>query len=254
MITSPSFGSTPANSWRLNDGAIDTTRPPHEPRPLRLAAEPRDVIIDLARSAFISIDMQNDFCSPGGLCDATGRGLEETRKPIAPMQRLVPALRDAGVPIVWVNWGNRPDRLNLSPALLWSFDPDSEGVGIGDPLPGGAGNILTKDSPSAALVPELETAPGDIFVDKYRLSGFWDTPLDSILRNLRIDTLLFAGVNADQCVMGTMIDAHFLGFDTLLLKDCTATGSPRYCWDATLYNAKLHGFVVESEAIVAGLE
>ena len=150
--------------------------------------------------------MQAPPPGPGGQCDATGRGLEETRKPIAPLQRLVPVLRNAGVPIVWVNWGNRLDRLNLSPALIWSFDPDGEGVGIGDPLPNGAGNILTKDSPSAALVPELETAPGDVFVDKYRLSGFWDTPLDSILRNLRIATLLFAGVNTDVCVMSTLQD------------------------------------------------
>ncbi len=147
MTTSPSFGSTPANSWRLTDDAVDTTRPPCEPRPLRLAAEPRDVVIDLSHFAFISIDMQNDFCSPGGQCDATGRGLEETRKPNAPLHRPVPVLRDAGVPIVWVNWGNRLDRLNLSPALIWSFDPDGEGVGIGDPLPNGAGNILTQGQP-----------------------------------------------------------------------------------------------------------
>ncbi|WP_448560916.1 isochorismatase family protein [Trichothermofontia sp.] len=42
-----------------------------------------------------------------------------------------------------------------------------------------------------------------IGVDKYRMSGFWDTPLDSILRNLGKTTLFFTGVNADQCVMAT---------------------------------------------------
>ncbi len=251
--SAPSFGSTPANSWRMTDGAVDTTRPPREPRPLRLAAEPRDVIIDLVRTAFVSIDMQNDFCAPGYWSDVTGTNVEAARKPIAPMRALVPALRGAGVAIVWVNWGNRPDRLNLSPSLIWGFDPAGAGIGIGDALPGGAGAVLTKDSPSAALIDELETAPGDIFVDKFRLSGFWDTPLDSILRNLRVDTLLFAGVNTDQCVMGTLMDAHFLGYDTVLLSDCTATSSPRYCWDASLYNAKLSGFVVDSGAILKGL-
>ncbi len=48
------------------------------------------------------------------------------------------------------------------------------------------------------------------------------------------------------------MDTHFLGYDTLLIKDCTA--SLRYCWDATMYNVKLNGFVVESEAIVVGLD
>jgi len=49
--------------------------------------------------------------------------------------------------------------------------------------------------------------PQDIRVD--RMSGFWDTPLDSI-RNLGRTTLFFAGVNADQCVMVTLQDANFL--------------------------------------------
>ena len=61
MNSNPSFGSAPANSWRMTDGAVDTTRPPREPRPLRHAAEPSDVIIDQAPTAFNSIDMQNDY-------------------------------------------------------------------------------------------------------------------------------------------------------------------------------------------------
>jgi len=74
-------------------------------------------------------------------------------------------------------------------------------------------------------VEELEQMPQDIRVDKYRMSGFWDTPLDSILRNLG-RTTLFAGVNADQCVMVTLQDANFLGYDCVLIKDCTGTTSP----------------------------
>ncbi len=69
-------------------------------------------------------------------------------------------------------------------------------------------------------------AKSDIRVDKHRMSGFWDTPLDSILRNLGVTTLLFGGVNADQCVLHTLADANFLGYDTLMVGDCTATTSP----------------------------
>jgi len=53
--------------------------------------------------------------------------------------------------------------------------------------------------------------PEDIKVDKHRISGFWDTPLDSILRNLGTRTVLFSGVNTDQCVMHSLTDANFLG-------------------------------------------
>jgi nicotinamidase-related amidase len=123
-------------------------------------------------------------------------------------------------------------------------------VGLGKPLPKNGAPVLTAGSWAAAVVDELEQKPEDIRVDKYRMSGFWDTPLDSILKNLGRTTLFFAGVNADQCVMTTLQDANFLGYDCLLLKDCTATTSPDYCWHATLYNVKqCFGFVTDSHAI-----
>jgi ureidoacrylate peracid hydrolase len=90
------------------------------------------------------------------------------------------------------------------------------------------------------------------------MSGFWDTPLDSILRNLDITTLLFAGVNLDQCVMCTLQDANFLGYDCILIEDCAATTSPDFCREATIYNIKqCFGFVVSSEVLgdaLAGVE
>jgi nicotinamidase-related amidase len=157
--------------------------------------------------------------------------------------------------VVWVNWGNRPDRLNLSPGLLHVYKPTGEGVGLGDPLPGSGAPVLERGSWAAALVSDLRPEPEDVHVAKYRMSGFWDTELDSILRNLGIATLLFGGVNADQCVMCTLQDANFLGYDCILVRDCTATTSPAYCMDATLYNVKqCFGFVASGAEIAAALE
>jgi nicotinamidase-related amidase len=86
------------------------------------------------------------------------------------------------------------------------------------------------------------------------MSGFWDTPLDSILRNLRVDTVLFGGVNADQCVLATLQDANFLGYDTILLEDGSATTSPQFCWDATLYNVRqCFGFTLLGADLAAAL-
>ena len=86
------------------------------------------------------------------------------------------------------------------------------------------------------------------------MSGFQDTVLDSVLRNLTVTTLLFAGVNADQCVLCTLQSANFLGYDCLLVEDCTATTSPDFCMSATIYNVnQCFGFVVSSKAIAAEL-
>jgi len=248
------LGPSARNAWRVDDKQADLVRTTRPAVPARLVAEPKDCTIDLARTAMIVVDMQNDFCHPDGWLSSIGVDVMSARTPIPPLARLLPVLRASGVPIVWLNWGNRPDRLNLSPALLHVYNPTGAGVGLGDRLPGTGAAVLEKDSWSAAIVDELELAPSDIRVDKYRMSGFWDTPLDSILRNLGVTTLLFGGVNADQCVLHTLADANFLGYDTLMVGDCTATTSPAFCWDATLYNVKqIFGFVVQSHSILDAL-
>ena len=248
------LGPSARNAWKVSDKEADLVRTARPTVPARLAAEPKDCSIDLARTAMIVIDMQNDFCHPDGWLASIGVDVGPARAPIEPLQRLLPALRTAGVPILWVNWGNRPDRMNLSPALLHVYNPTGLGVGLGDRLPRTGAAVLEKDSWSAAVVDELAPDASDIRIDKCRMSGFWDTPLDSILRNLGVAPLLFGGVNADQCVLHTLADANFLGYDTLMVGDCTATTSPAFCWDATVYNVKqIFGFVVPSRSILDAL-
>lgn len=249
------LGSVPNNQWQVTGEEVDLVRAAVPPRVVSFAAAPQNVTLDLARTAIIVVDMQNDFCHPDGWLAHIGVDVAPARKPIAPLQSLLPALREKGVPVIWLNWGNRPDRLNLSPSLIHVYKPDGEGVGLGDPLPVNGAPVLEKDSWAAAVVDELPIEDKDICVDKFRMSGFWDTPLDSILRNLGVHTILFTGVNADQCVMCTLQDANFLGYDCVLLRDCTATTSPDYCMEATIYNVKqIFGFVAESDEFLAGLE
>ncbi|MGA7935966.1 MAG: isochorismatase family cysteine hydrolase [Kovacikia sp.] len=245
----------PPNAWSVNAEVADITRPPLAPKPITLKAETKTLRLDLAKAAIVVIDMQNDFCHPDGWLAHIGVDVTPARSPIAPLQGLLPVLRSLQVPILWLNWGNRPDLLNISAGLRHVYNATGEGVGLGDPLPANQAPVLIKDSWAAAVVQELEQKPEDIFVDKYRMSGFWDTPLDSILKNLGKTTLFFGGVNADQCVMATLQDANFLGYDCILVKDCTATTSPLYCWQATLYNVnQCFGFVTDSQAIFAAIQ
>ncbi len=248
------LGSSARNEWRVSDASADLVRAPIAPRPLTVQAGPKRVTFDAARTAIVVVDMQNDFCHPDGWLAHIGVDVTPARGPIAPLSKLLPALRRAATPIVWLNWGNRPDRLNLSPSLLHVYKPSGEGVGLGDPLPRSGAKVLELGSWSAQVVDELACEAGDIHVAKYRMSGFQDTPLDSILRNLRVTTLLFAGVNADQCVLCTLQDANFLGYDCILLEDCVATTSPDFCLQATLYNTRqCFGFVADSGAVLAAL-
>ncbi len=253
-MTLAPLGSAPGHMWRVDARHVDMSQPSPAPRPLTIAAEPQTVTLDLNRTAMMVIDMQNDFCAKGGWVDHLGVDVTPDRTPIGPLQALLPELRKARVPIIWVNWGNRPDLLNMAPNQLHLYKPTGEGIGLGDPLPGHGARVLEKDSWAAAVVEELKQEPGDVRVDKYRISGFWDTPLDSILRNLGVRTVLFGGVNVDQCVMCTLQDANFLGYGCVLVDDCSATTSPDYCRQATIFNVrKCFGFVTGSAQLRAAL-
>lgn len=249
-----SLGASPRTAWRVQGSAVDMCRPAIAANPVTIEVGTRALTFDSARTAMIVVDMQNDFCHPEGWLAHIGVDVTPARQPIAPLSRLLPVLRKAGLPVIWLNWGNRPDRLNLSPSLLHVYNPTGRGTGLGDPLPGSGAHVLEEGSWSAAVVDELAIAPEDIRVSKYRMSGFPDTPLDSILKTLGVTTLLFAGVNSDQCVYATLMSANFLGYDCLLVEDCAATTSPAYCHAATLYNvSQCFGFVTGSEDLIAAL-
>ena len=231
------LGSTHGNVWRITPDSIDTSRAAHQPRRVRLDAKPKPAIVDLAATAILVIDMQNRFCRES----RERMGELPTAKPIAPLQALLPHLRSNGVPIIWLNWGNRPDKLNIAPGIMYAFAREG---GFRPPM-------LEKGSWDAEIVAPLTAGDGDIHIDKYRISGFFDSELDSVLRNLRITTLLFAGVNIDQCVNATLVDAHCLGYDCVLVADCAATRSPAFCTEAILYNVERGlGFVTNSTALI----
>jgi nicotinamidase-related amidase len=249
-----SLGSSRRNSWRVSESHADLVRDRPRTRPLRMEALPKPVTIDLSATGIIVIDMQNDFCHQEGWLASIGVDIAQTRMPITSLAALLPRLRMVEVPVIWVNWGTRPDRLNLSPALRHVYDPSGRGGGLGDKLERTGSAVLQAGSWSACIVDELSPPDGDIHIAKHRMSGFWDTPLDSILRNLRLDTLLFAGVNLDQCVLHTLADANFLGYDTILVEDCAATTNPDFCREATLLNIRqIFGFTVTSAALSQSL-
>ena len=239
--------------WIVRDGTADITRTRRVGKLLHADARPERVLFDTARTALVIVDMQNDFCAPGGWLSHIGVDVSPLADVVEPIAQIARVLRDFGAPIIFLNWGNRPDRANLPPSILHVYDSDGSGVGIGDTLPNGAA-VLERGSWSTELVDGLSAEEGDLFVDKYRMTGFVDTELDSILRNLDVSTLLFAGVNLDQCVYATLTDAAALGYDCVLLEDCCATTSPPECAAGTLYNvAQCFGFVSSGQAMLDGL-
>ncbi len=68
----------------------------------------------------------------------------------------------------------------------------------------------------------VEPAPGEYVVRKQMYSGFFETCLETLLRNLRIRNLVVVGFAANACLQGTLTDALYRNYRVVLLRDCTA--------------------------------
>jgi len=77
----------------------------------------------------------------------------------------------------------------------------------------------------AQIVDDLQPGRGDIIVDKQRFSGFFETDLEQILNRMGIKHLIISGVSTEQCVLATVFDAFFRGYDITVVKDACGTGS-----------------------------
>lgn len=248
------FGPVAHNAWALHGDHISLVRAPLAPRPVLIGAKPDAIEIDIARSALVVVDMQNDFCHPQGWFGQKGIDVGPMRQPIAMIAALLPAWRAAGGRVVWLNWGVRADRLNLPPTVLFKGKRTLDAVGYAEASPDDRGPSVVPGHWGAQVIDELHVSPSDATVFKHRLSGFCDNELDSLLRQVGITTLLWSGVNTDRCVFSSLQDAGFLGYDNLLLADACGTPSPDYVSRAIHFLVQqLHGFNVTGEALLAAL-
>lgn len=226
-----------------------------------IEAQPEPLTIDLARTAVVVIDMQNDFGAEGGMFHRAGIDIAPIRAVIAPTARLVAAARTAGVTVVYLTMGFRPDLSDLG-----GVDAPNrikhQPMHVGDRMiapDGTQGRILIRDTWNTQIVPELAPEPGDLVILKHRYSGFYDTDLETILRERGIQSLVFTGCTTSVCVESTMRDAMFRDFTCVLVADCTAEpigqGFVRSNHDASLLVLQvLFGWVSTSAHVISALE
>lgn len=95
---------------------------------------------------------------------------------------------------------------------------------------------------------------GDIVLPKPRYSGFFNTPLDSILRSRGIRHLVFTGIATNVCVESTLRDGFFLEYFGVVLEDATHQAGPEFAQKAALFNIEtFFGWVSDVETFCDAL-
>jgi len=146
------------------------------------------------KQVIIVVDMIKDF--------VTGKlGNERARKIVPNIAALLKRARDHDIPVIYLCDAHTSTDRQMD---IW-------------------GEHAMKGTEGSEIIPELKPEKKDIVIEKSWYSGFVDTELPGLLKDLGVDTIIFTGVSTDICVQNNVAFAYFSGYKTIVPEDCTAS-------------------------------
>jgi len=187
-----------------------------------------DMRLNPAKSALLVVDMQEFFLdplSPTFTCGAAA---------ILPsVKRLIKVFRGAGRPVIFTRHVHHPDDLDSGIMGWWWEGKCIEG------------------SPESEIHPGIAPRANEKVVFKHRYSAFYNTDLETVLRCLKVEDLVIAGVMTNMCCESTARDAYYRDYRVFFPADGTGTINEEMHLASLLNLAYGFALVTTSDAIVA---
>jgi nicotinamidase-related amidase len=162
--------------------------------------------------AILVIDMLNDFITGKLKC-------ERAKKIIPRIKRLMEEARKKGVPIIYCNDAHLPVDSELR---KW-------------------GPHAIKGTEGAQVIPELKPTEKDFIIEKRTYSGFFETGLDMLLRELNVNTVCITGIHTHICDKHTAADAFFRGYRIIVVEDAVEALTEKDHEEGLAYMKNIYG-------------
>jgi nicotinamidase-related amidase len=169
-----------------------------------------DFALDVDACALLVIDMQDEFVRPGW----TPFWAPEATRQVPRIRALIEACRRRRVPVIYTAFArthaylDRPGSGRFMPNRFPHIDQNEEWFRDG------------------RIWHELAPAEDDVVIKKPSYGAFYDTPLETILRNLGRDTVIVCGTLTSFCCGTTARQAYERGFKVIVVSDATANDDP----------------------------
>lgn len=135
------------------------------------------------------------------------------------LKNLLAAARKAAVPVVYTRITPLPPEYQSG----WGLYRNMQRAGVTDPkkLP----RFMAPGSPEAEIYTEVSPVEGDFIIHKHFASIFVGTEFESMMRNRRVETLLFTGISTEIGIDSNARDAGNRGFYPVVVSDCVSSSS-----------------------------
>ena len=175
-----------------------------------------DAKVAPAHTALIVVDVQNDFCAPGGMMAEEGFDVSAVQAMAARLPQLIATARAAGTLVVFIkNVYTSDGNVYLSDTWLEQASRARAGSYT-------RRDVCREGSWEGDFYGDVRPEAGDPVIVKHRFSAFHNTELDTVLRSHGIRTMVMTGVASNVCVETTAREGFVRDYYIVFTADGTA--------------------------------
>jgi nicotinamidase-related amidase len=163
------------------------------------------------KCALLVIDMQDEFVKPYW----TPYWVPEATRQIPRIKSLIEHCRGKNIPVIFAvyshthNFLDRPKTRNIMPGRYYELDID-----------------FSQFFRQGQVWHEIAPSESEIVIEKSSSGAFYDTPLETMLKNLKKDTVIICGTMTNFCCGATARQAYERSFKVVFGSDVTSADDP----------------------------